>query len=62
MFYLFYLSYLPVALDFICFIFTNPVSGKWKPVEDYREYPHSSAGFYELGKSCEIDILSYRDI
>lgn len=26
----------------------NPVRGKWKLVEDYRKYPYSSAGFYEI--------------
>ena len=31
----------------INYIHRNPVSGKWSLVEDYREYKHSSAGFYE---------------
>ena len=28
----------------------NPVSGKWKLVEDYLEYQYSSTRFYDLGK------------
>ncbi|MBK9226107.1 MAG: hypothetical protein IPL67_03360 [Ignavibacteria bacterium] len=28
----------------------NPVSGKWKLVENYLDYIHSSARFYELGE------------
>jgi REP element-mobilizing transposase RayT len=39
----------------------NPVSGKWKLVDDYRDYPHSSAGFYELGIECKAEILNYRE-
>jgi REP element-mobilizing transposase RayT len=31
----------------INYIHMNPVRGKWKLVEDYRAYKHSSAGFYE---------------
>ncbi len=31
----------------INYIHRNPVSGKWRLVVDYREYKHSSAGFYE---------------
>jgi putative transposase len=29
----------------------NPVRGNYNLVEDWREYPHSSAGFYEYGKT-----------
>jgi len=31
------------------YIHHNPVSGKWNLVDDYTEYEHSSASFYELG-------------
>jgi REP element-mobilizing transposase RayT len=44
------------------YMHANPVKGKWKLVEDYRYYPYSSAGFYELGMPGKVDILSYRDI
>lgn len=40
----------------------NPVSGKWNLIDDWRDYPHSSAGFYEYGKQGPVEILSYRDI
>lgn len=31
------------------YIHNDPVSGKWNLVNDYTEYEHSSAAFYELG-------------
>jgi REP element-mobilizing transposase RayT len=31
----------------INYIHANPVNKKWKLVDDYRKYQHSSAGFYE---------------
>ena len=31
------------------YIHRNPVSGKWNLVDDYTDYEHSSASFYELG-------------
>lgn len=31
------------------YIHLNPVSGKWNLAENYLEYLHSSAGFYEAG-------------
>lgn len=40
----------------------NPVKGKWKLVDDFRKYTHSSAGYYELGIDALIKILNYRDI
>ena len=30
------------------YIHHNPVNGKWSLVEDYADYQHSSAGYYEL--------------
>ena len=30
------------------YIYLNPVRGNYKLVNDWREYEHSSAGFYEL--------------
>jgi REP element-mobilizing transposase RayT len=41
------------------YIHRNPVSGKWKLAEDYI---HSSAGFYECGRSGLIEIMHYKDI
>jgi REP element-mobilizing transposase RayT len=43
------------------YIHHNPVSGKWSLVEDWRTYPYSSAGFYELGKDNKY-LLHYRDV
>ena len=31
------------------YIHKNPISKKWKLVNDYTEYPNSSAAFYEKG-------------
>jgi hypothetical protein len=44
------------------YIHHNPVKGKWKLVDDYTEYPHSSAAFYELGKIGTVDIRHYKDL
>jgi REP element-mobilizing transposase RayT len=44
------------------YIHHNPVSGKWNLVDDFTEYQHSSAGFYELGKEGIYPITHYKDI
>lgn len=31
------------------YIHKNPVSGKWNLVDNYTDYKHSSAAFYDLG-------------
>jgi hypothetical protein len=31
------------------YIHRNPVSGKWKLADDFTEYEHSSASYYEIG-------------
>lgn len=40
----------------------NPVSGKWHLVDDYTDYEHSSASFYELNKQSTFDIVHYKDV
>jgi REP element-mobilizing transposase RayT len=40
----------------------NPVSGKWNLVNDFTEYPHSSAGYYELGKSGTFEVVHYKKL
>jgi len=35
------------------YIHLNPVSKKWKLVDDWRRYPFSSASYYELGSVNE---------
>lgn len=37
----------------------NPVSGKWNLVEDYVNYLHSSAGYYELGRHGVYEVIHY---
>ena len=39
----------------------NPVSGKWKLVDHYLDYLHSSAGFYDLGEKGIYDVIHYSD-
>ena len=38
----------------------NPVQGKWNLVDDFRDYPYSNAGFYELEQPCAFPIWDYR--
>jgi len=40
----------------------NPVSGKWQLVDDFVDYPHSSARYYELGEQLEIKIYDFRTV
>ncbi len=44
------------------YIHRNPVSGKWNLVEDYTDYIHSSASYYECGKPGLIEIMHYKTI
>ncbi|MBX2957157.1 MAG: hypothetical protein KF846_13425 [Cyclobacteriaceae bacterium] len=44
------------------YIHRNPVSGKWSLVTDFTQYPHSSAGFYELGIASNVEIVHYKDL
>ncbi len=40
----------------------NPVSGKWKLVDDYLDYEHSSARFYDLGEKGVYKIIHYYEV
>jgi REP element-mobilizing transposase RayT len=40
----------------------NPVSGKWKLVEDYLDYQYSSARFYDLGDAPDCKLFHYTDM
>ena len=42
------------------YIHRNPVSGKWRLVNDYTEYWHSSASFYETGELKHYEPFDYR--
>ena len=45
------------------YIHHNPVKGKWALVEDFALYPHSSAGFYELGEHDNMaPLVHYKDL
>jgi hypothetical protein len=44
------------------YIHLNPVRGKWNLVEDYRDYEHSSASFYELGTIKVFGPVHYNSI
>ena len=41
------------------YIHGNPVQGKWSLVNDFVEYPYSSARFYELGEISEIAVEDF---
>lgn len=43
------------------YIHHNPVSGKWNLVEDFVDYPHSSASYYELSRKNDY-ITHYKAI
>ena len=42
------------------YIHLNPVSGRWQLVNDYTEYEHSSASFYETGEVKNYEPFDYR--
>ncbi len=53
------LDFLYQKLDYIHY---NPVRGKWSLCDEFTEYTHSSAAFYELERlNTVVDITDYRD-
>ena len=42
------------------YIHLNPVRGKWQLVDDYTEYEHSSASFYERGIVKKYEPFDFR--
>ena len=52
----------PMVEQKLEYIHHNPVKGKLKLVDDFTDYPHSSAGFYELGRGGVADIRHYKDL
>ena len=44
------------------YLHLNPVRGKYHLVEDWREYEHSSAGFYELQKTIHFVPVHYKEL
>ena len=52
---------LPMLHTKLNYIHANPVSGKWRLVDDWRLYEHSSAGFYELDQESDY-LTHYEDV
>ena len=50
-------KFLEQKLDYI---HRNPCSGKWNLVNEFTEYKHSSAAFYELDLPIECPVLDFR--
>lgn len=44
------------------YIHHNPVRGKWNLVDDFTNYPHSSAAFYMLGEPGIKELVHYKDL
>ncbi len=44
------------------YIHHNPVKGKWNLVDEFTDYEHSSASFYELGVVKHFKPRDYREI
>jgi len=44
------------------YIHLNPVRGNYKLVNDWREYEHSSAGFYELQQTNFFIPVHYKEL
>jgi hypothetical protein len=40
----------------------NPVRGNYNLVEDWRDYPHSSAGYYEYGLPGYFRPVHYEEL
>jgi REP element-mobilizing transposase RayT len=49
-----------MLLQKLDYIHTNPVKGKWMLAENYLDYPHSSAGFYERGDPTTAPVVHYQ--
>jgi REP element-mobilizing transposase RayT len=54
----------PIITDFflhqkLAYIHNNPVSGKWTLADDFIDYDHSSAGFYEKNVPNERVVLRH---
>ena len=44
------------------YIHGNPVNGKWNLVDDYVNYEHSSASYYEEGKIGHFELMHYKSM
>jgi len=43
------------------YIHANPVRGKWNLADDFRNYEHSSAGFYESSSKNGYKVVHYSE-
>ena len=43
------------------YIHHNSVNGKWSVVDDFTEYPHSSAKFYELDEEGIYKVIHFKE-
>jgi len=44
------------------YIHLNPVRNKWNLINEWREYEHSSAGFYELQRIKHFTPVHYMEL
>ncbi|MEO6693783.1 MAG: hypothetical protein ABIY50_13065 [Ignavibacteria bacterium] len=44
------------------YIHRNPVSGKWRLADNYIDYKHSSAKYYETGKQGIYKVIHYAGV
>jgi hypothetical protein len=51
-----------MILEKLDYMHQNPVSGKWNLVEEYTDYLHSSAKFYEFNKQGIYPVTHYKEI
>ena len=42
------------------YIHHNPLKGKWSLVDDFIDYPYSSAKFYKTGENSTLYFVDYR--
>ena len=52
----------PFLMQKLEYIHLNPVRGKWRLVDDFRDYQHSSASYYELGIVKLFEPVHYKSL
>jgi REP element-mobilizing transposase RayT len=50
------------VLRVLDYIHHNPVNGKWSLVGDYKQYPYSSAAYYELNQADPYLVKDFREL
>lgn len=46
----------------LAYMHHNPIQGKWNLANDFTEYFHSSARYYEFGELNKIPLTHYKDL